>query len=504
MIAALLSVLVPLAASTQLRPPVLPDTTQSVRDSSLRRHAHTAPQPPLSSDTFRFLDNGIIRLGIDLSRGATLGFLGPSSDPTLSLLNVHDFGRVVQASYYSGPDPFNPDGKCSEPGGWGRPWPWNPIGAGDVYLHAAPILNVTVSPSNTSAVVWTQPMQWACDSVPCDCVLEQHIALVGAAVEVQLTLHTARTDTTFYPGSTQELPAVYVIGDFCHLWTYNESAPFTGGAPTEQPAVWGVNAWDAFTSGERWMAFTNASGYGVGVVSPFVAHFGAGFFNNGVIGVYNCTPKGLGPTDSPTGYIAPWSAEIIDPATPYTYSFALVLGELPDIQAYASARYAKGDSPLVPSYAFTATGTRAHCVYRDAEDSGLGPALAARGGLALAVTGPTPTVVSPITLFSPAAAPVLLVNASYTSLPPGVSQAAMWWVPMGASQPCPACVLLAPIAPGSSWQVLQFALHSVPAYTGLQAVTQVLFQPFGAAPLAPADFAQAQVALASILTQAQQ
>ena len=179
----------------------------------------SASAAPPSADSFTFLDNGVVRLGIDTSRGATIGFLGPSSDPSLSLLNVHDYGRSVQGSFYSGPNPFNPAGKCSEPGGWGQPWPWNPIGSGDVYLHAAPIINVTIAPDNTSATAWTRPLQWACDNVPCDCLFEQEIRLNGAAVEVTLTMHTARADTTPYPAQTQELPAVYVTGDYCHLWT---------------------------------------------------------------------------------------------------------------------------------------------------------------------------------------------------------------------------------------------------------------------------------------------
>ena len=112
-----------------------------------------------------------------------------------------------------------------------------------------------------------------------------------------------------------------------------------------------------------------------------VARFGAGFFDNGKIGTYNCTPKGYGPYDSQTGYISPWSSEIIDPAAPFAYTFALVLGSIADIRAYAAQRHSAGaDEPLVPAYRFTAAQTRAHCVYDGFEDPGLpvGPA-----GLAL-------------------------------------------------------------------------------------------------------------------------
>ena len=131
---------------------------------------------------------------------------------------------------------------------------------------------------------------------------------------------------------------------------------------TEQPAAWGANAWSNFMSSERWMAFTNASGWGVGVVSPFVAHFGAGFFNEGKVGVYDCQDNGGGPYDDLTGYIAPWGPEILDPEAPYAYRFALVLGSLSDIRAYAAAEHAAGrDEPLAPAYSYGASGGRAHC-----------------------------------------------------------------------------------------------------------------------------------------------
>ena len=460
-------------------PPALPSHSRLSLPAAQRVARFGRP----SVDGFTFLENGVIRLGIDTSRGGALGWLGPVSNRSLSVLNIHDFGRVVQGSFYSGPMPFNPGGKCSEPGGWGQPWPWNPIGAGDVYLHPAPILNITVSPDKTAATVWTQPMQWACDNVPCDCLFEQRIALVGGAVNVTLTLHANREDVTFYPGQTQELPAVYVVGDFCHLHTYNGSRPFSGGAAAEGPAAWGANAWSSFTSGERWMAFTNASGWGVGVVSPNVAHFGAGFFNDGARGVYNCTPKGLGPYDDPTGYIAPWGSEIIDPKAPLSYSFALVLGTLGDIRAFATAAHSSGAAaPLAPDYRFAAAGNRAHCVFHDAIDGGLP---VGGDGLVLNVTGPHPTIEGPISVWAPSDAPTIVVNASLDASLVGTT-AALWFVPFGAASECPTCVALAPVVADGRFHEVVFNLGAVPEYAAAAAITQVLFQPLGAAPVPPA------------------
>ncbi len=293
---------------------------------------------------------------------------------------------------------------------------------------------------------------------------------------------------------------MYVIGDYCHLHTYDGPAPFSGAPTSEVPAAWGDNAWSSFTSGERWMAFTDAAGWGVGVVSPNVARFGAGFFNNGAKGVYNCSPRGLGPYDNPTGYIAPWGAEIIDPSARLAYTFALVLGTLTDIRAFAAAAFASGaGAPLAPSYRFAAAGDRAHCVYRDATDGGLP---VGGSGLALNVTGAHPTLVGPISVWAPSDAPLIVVNASFDARLAGTT-AALWFVPFGAATECPACVALTSVVADGRFYELVFNVAAVPAYTAAVAITQLLFQPLGAAPVPPSVVGvPGLVRVASITTRA--
>ena len=262
------------------------------------------------------------------------------------------------------------------------------------------------------------------------------------------------------------------------------------------------------------MAFTTASGWGVGVVSPSVASFGAGFFDNGKIGVYNCTPHGYGPSDNPTGYIAPWGAEILDPLSPYVYSFALVLGSLEEIRGYVASQHTGArDEPLQPSYDFASTLTRRHCVYSDLNDTGL-PDIPFHGGLSLSVTGPHPTVKGPVTVFSPVSTPTLCVNASFLPFPTSPSSSSsssnstakaagasstIWWVALGASEPCPQCFLSVDSGTmDGSWRTLNFPLSTSPAYSSLQAVERVFFQPFGAAPVPPEFLGKHLLTLASI------
>ena len=75
------------------------------------------------------------------------------------------------------------------------------------------------------------------------------------------------------------------------------------------------------------VAFTQADGFGLGVWSVDAnAGFKAGFFG----------AKGKGGTkDAATGYIAPLSNEALAWNASYTYRYALIMGNLPDIRTVA-------------------------------------------------------------------------------------------------------------------------------------------------------------------------
>lgn len=60
-----------------------------------------------------FLDNGTIRLGVNLNLGGSITYLA-DSDNRINIINNHDWGRQIQMSFYSGPQPFTPGGKPFE------------------------------------------------------------------------------------------------------------------------------------------------------------------------------------------------------------------------------------------------------------------------------------------------------------------------------------------------------------------------------------------------------
>merc|ERR1712096_535734 len=143
-------------------------------------------------DEFVYMDNGVVRLGLDLTRGGSIGYFS-ASGTTDNVISCHDMGREVQLSFYAGPSFYDPNGKCDKLF-MDRPWPWNPIGAGDVKGNHGNIISKKLDA--TSAHIVSRPLQWACDDVPCDCEFEQKINLGGPAntgVKVEATLHNHRT-----------------------------------------------------------------------------------------------------------------------------------------------------------------------------------------------------------------------------------------------------------------------------------------------------------------------
>lgn len=173
-----------------------------------------------------WLNNGVIRLGVDLDRGGSIGFLADAKTGE-NVVNVHDLGRWIGQSYYSGPKPFgdpHPD--------W-KDWSWNPVSAGDVYGTASKNMETT----NDGKTLYAKsiPMQWALNNVPAECTFETWITLDTRTVQVRNRLTNHRIDKTCYPAMDQELPAIYTIGKLHRLMTYAGDSPFADNPLTEIP-----------------------------------------------------------------------------------------------------------------------------------------------------------------------------------------------------------------------------------------------------------------------------
>lgn len=270
------------------------------------------------TSTLVTLKNDIAEVTIDIGRGCSIiGFADTSSNT--NVINSYDLGREVQASFYSGPSNYD---NCV----WsGQPWTWNPIGAGDCHGNPSTVLSQSVSDDGFSLTCEIIPKQWACDNVDCECTFAITYTLQENMVHSQITLNNQRSDKIDYGVFDQEVPAVYVNGFLYRLFAYVGDNPWQGDTLTEFDA-----GFDTFwvpgkvNVDETWMAFASQTDYSLGVYqSSTNGLFLAGFSGK----------KGSGgPSDAPTGYIAPIAELDVTADMVYSYDYVLAIGNLPDIR----------------------------------------------------------------------------------------------------------------------------------------------------------------------------
>jgi len=357
-----------------------------------------AQSTKFQGDHLGFLDNGTIRVGVNLNLGGAITYLSKSGSD-VNVVNSADWGRQIQMSHYSGPVPFAPSG--NKPAKAWEGLGWNPIQSGDAFGNRSKVL--AYRNDGKSIYVKCTPMQWPLNNVPGECTFECWLRLDGQAVQVRSRLVNARSDHTQFEGRGQELPAVYTNGPWYRLMTYTGDKPFTNDVLSQRPSVF---MWTGLQATENWAALLDDSGFGLGVWHPGVYSFIGGFFGQAGAG---------GPHDSATGYIAPVFNEVIDWNIVYDYKYTLILGKLDEIRSYVY-RHAKRPSP--PDYNFARD--RQHWIYHGAVDQGW----PIHRGLRVSLTAPTAQLVGPDGLWLAADTTKLVTEAAFSGLK---SQPILYW-----------------------------------------------------------------------------
>lgn len=351
-----------------------------------------------------FIENEYIKVGIDLNLGGAITYL---ADPKKkeNLINNSDWGRQVQMSFYSGPVPYEPNGKKSHPA-----WTfigWNPIQSGDVAGHKSKVLEY----KNTGKTLYVKsiPMHWPLDSVPGECIYECWLSLDKNAVKVTSRIVNDRPDKKQYPARGQELPAVYTNAPWHKLITYQGDKPFTNDTLSQiknfNPTTTNDIQWGHWQATESWAANVNESNYGLGVWNAGVQEFSGGYFGD--------SSFAGGSYDAPTAYIAPNSTDILDYNISYDYHYVLILGSLDKIRNYVY----KNSKPRLPEYHFK--NSRWQWYYQNTTDAGW----PIKDGLLISLKKDA-TMVGPASFWKASDAPVLTLTATY---PPGVKKAKILW-----------------------------------------------------------------------------
>jgi hypothetical protein len=328
--------------------------------------------PAASSKTqagMTYLDNGRIRVGIDLDDGAKITFLAPAA----GLRSGSNLVFEAEPGYYQA----NQDGAI-----------------------------VLVS-SNTGREIYTKVVPTTSSPSPCECALEHWVTLDGNAVHVRSKLTNFLSDASAAQGDWNELPALYTLGSAHRLVTYTGAVPYKRAALREYTSADGgqffVRPGPGFAATEHWAALVDDSGFGVGLVNRDVTRFAGIAGKAGMSGV--------------NGYVAAASRELLDANATFDFEYRLVVGTVPQIRSYAY-RHRVDDRP---NYRFA--GDRRHWAYGHATDRGF----PIRGALRVNVDRDDPQLLGPEQWWRAKEVPRIYVRGRWTTSPGTWAQ--LFWGP---------------------------------------------------------------------------
>ncbi|MFT3702918.1 MAG: hypothetical protein QM802_11130 [Agriterribacter sp.] len=399
------------------------------------------------TEKMSFIENEAIKVGIDLNLGGAITYLADKRKGE-NLINNSDWGRQVQMSFYSGPVPFEPDGKKANPA-----WTfigWNPIQSGDVAGNKSRVLEH--KNTGTSIYVKCIPMHWPLNNVPGECTYECWIKLDGNAVKITSRIVNNRPDKKQYEARGQELPAVYTNAPWHRLITYRGEKPFTNDtlstiANHNFPENGNIQ-WASWQATESWAANVDDNDFGLGVWNESVQRFSGGYYGDKNF-------KG-GSRDAPTAYIAPNSIDILDYNITYDYNYALIVGDLKQIRDYVYQHHHSNK----PAYDFK--NSRLQWYYQGTTDQGW----PIKNGLHIQLKKGA-TMIGPVALWKADDAPVLKLEAVY---PQGAHKLKIYWKPFGKEFEEANSIAFDFVADGKK-QVYTVPLHPSSNYKGM--ITQL-------------------------------
>jgi hypothetical protein len=308
-------------------------------------------QPPHPAPNMTFLDNGEVRIGMDLALGGAVTFIASRDHPG-NIINSADLGRQIQMSHYSGPWPFEVGEKKPH-----KAWAglgWNPIQTGDCYMNPSKV----VEHRNDGKELYIRciPMQWPLNNVAGDCLFETWTTLEGPVIHMRYRCTNQRLDKTAYRPCPQELPAVYTISKLDRLMAYTGDKPFTQDQLMRVTNDWRRPwPWTRFLATERWAALVDETEWGLGVFKEDGGEFHGGIYGDG---------RSDDPKHGTTAYVAPIHMENFDHNIVFEHRTEFVVGKLAEIRR----RFNEMAARTPPAWHFVKD--RQHWTMRDGTDQG--------------------------------------------------------------------------------------------------------------------------------------
>ncbi len=261
------------------------------------------------SRQWEYLDNGRVRVGIDKSRGACIGFFSESATGR-NLLNHYDEGRFIQQSYYGAADGSKWNGK---------PWVYNPIQGGHHKGKRSRLLEFSRDNKKKTISAKIQPLSWA-SGVSCpEAIMGVTISLDGPLAKIHFRMDYTGKDQSVV--RDQEMPAVFVDAELPNL-VYSENGKLKRRVPG-----WPNQRGKAT---ESWVAYLDDKDWGIGICTPGTETFTC----------YRFKGDGkTGPTGSACSYVAPLRRFSLQKGLSVDYEAILTIGSLAEIrERFASLR----------------------------------------------------------------------------------------------------------------------------------------------------------------------
>jgi hypothetical protein len=402
-----------------------------------------------AEERMSFLDNGQVKVGVDLNLGGAITWL--SGKDGQNVVNNFDHGRQIQLSYFSGPVPFEFNGQKPAP-----QWEhigWNPIQAGDDFHHGSQ----TIEHRNDGHTLYVKcvPLQWPLNNVPGECTMESWLELDGSVVKARARLVNARSDHTPYPARLQELPALYANAPFHRVVSYTGDRPFEGQAIELIPKSVTKHPWTFWLGTEQWSALLDESDHGIGLITPGRVWFTGGFAGK------------PGPNDTHTthtGYLAGQALEVLDHNIEHEFRYEVVLGSLAEIRVRAKIHAPS----TLPAWTFKSDRQGWHGT--DVHDQGW----PVKGELAVQLDGADPQLLSPLAFWCAEDAPFLIIDAAFKTKQ---TNATIYWRKHGSNAPSRDDFLVFPIQGDGEFRSYRVRLADKASYAG--AIVQLRFDPVG-------------------------
>jgi hypothetical protein len=260
------------------------------------------------SEGWVYLDDGVLRVGVNEAAGAAVGWFSASGSER-NVLNTFDVGRYVQQSFYGELDGTNWNGK---------PWTYNPVQGGSWKNEPSVLLESRNEGGRYYAK--TRPRHWASGAVLEEVTMEEWIRLEDGTARMRFRM--CYTGEKAFKARHQELPALFVDASLETLVICPEGKPPWTGAALKRLQPGFPNEYAKVS--EPWAAWVDAQDRGLGILFPGTTQL-------------TCYRVREGHAKADCSYLAPIRTQALTPGTVIDYEVVLALGSVEELRSRFAA-----------------------------------------------------------------------------------------------------------------------------------------------------------------------